>query len=120
MSSTEIPKAMENTNRVEGFKGILKYPMIPAVIIKGTRLGIKEMTTIRGVLNNKAIKIDVTAMAKIKLCNKLLTRYLVVSKSKTAAPVTETEYFSLGKIYAVVAWTWARSPFNSWVDKSCD
>ena len=94
--------------------------MMPAVMINGTKLGINEITTIRGVLNSRAIKIDVTAMAKTKLCNKLFTRYLVVSSSKTAAPVTDTVYRSDGKISAVVALTRSNTPFSSCVGKSCD
>jgi hypothetical protein len=59
-------------------------------MIKGNKLGINEITTMRGVLNKEAIKIDVTAIAKTKLCKTLEIKYLVVSNSKTAAPVTVT------------------------------
>ena len=42
VSSTEIPKAILNTKMVEGFIGTPKYPINPAVITNGSKLGINE------------------------------------------------------------------------------
>jgi hypothetical protein len=42
VSSTEIPKAMLKTKMVEGFRGIPKKPIIPAVIRRGVEFGIMK------------------------------------------------------------------------------
>ena len=46
VKSTEIPKATLKTRTVEGLRGILAYPIIPAVRNKGTRLGVSDNTNI--------------------------------------------------------------------------
>ena len=46
VSSTEIPKAILNMSIVEGFMGIPKNPINPAVVISGKRLGNRETNTI--------------------------------------------------------------------------
>ena len=51
VSSTEIPNAILNTKIVEGFIGMLKKPITPAVNKRGRILGIKEMITILYDLN---------------------------------------------------------------------
>ena len=74
VSSTEIPKAILNTNIVDGLIEIPKYPIIEAVIRSGIKLGIKETTTILKELNIQAIKIDINSMAKNRLINRFLTK----------------------------------------------
>ena len=51
VSSTEIPKAILKTNIVEGFIGILKNPITPAVNNNGRIFGTKEIITILYDLN---------------------------------------------------------------------
>ena len=52
VSSTDIPKAIPKTNKVDGFKGMPKNPINPAVINNGRRFGIIETKTI---LNDRNI-----------------------------------------------------------------
>ena len=51
VSSTEIPKAILKTKIVDGFIGMLKYPINPAVINNGNMFGINE---IKIILNDRA------------------------------------------------------------------
>ena len=53
--STAMPYATLNTNTVDGFKGMSKYPIMPAVMIKGTVFGIKQTKSIFPDLNIHAI-----------------------------------------------------------------
>ena len=46
VSSTEIPKAILKTKIVDGFIGMLKYPINPAVISNGSMFGINEIKII--------------------------------------------------------------------------
>ena len=46
VSSTEIPNAILNTKIVDGFIGTPTKPIIPAVITKGNKFGIREMIII--------------------------------------------------------------------------
>ncbi len=62
---------------VEGFMGTPKYPMRPAVITKGNRLGTNETTIILKERNMYAINKEISKMAKDKEMAKFLTRYLV-------------------------------------------
>ncbi len=54
VSSTESPKAIPKTSIVEGFKGMLKKPMIPAVSNNGNRLGMIETKIILNERNNQS------------------------------------------------------------------
>ena len=55
VSSTEIPKAILNTSIVDGFIGMPKKPIIPAVISNGNKLGISETNIMRALLNIQAM-----------------------------------------------------------------
>ena len=46
-----IPKATLNTSTVEGLSGTPTQPIMPAVITKGIKLGIKEQSKILADLN---------------------------------------------------------------------
>ena len=59
VSSTEIPKAILNTRIVDGFIGIPKYPIKPAVISKGNMFGIMEIKIILNDLNIHAINNEI-------------------------------------------------------------
>ena len=74
LSSTEIPKAILNTSMVEGFNGIPAYPIIPAVMSMGIKLGMSEIRTMRALVNNNAIIIDMAMIASNKESIKLLMR----------------------------------------------
>ena len=74
LSSTEMPKAILNTSMVEGFKGIPAYPIIPAVMSMGIRLGMSEIKTIRALMNNNAMIIDMAIIASNNESIKLLMR----------------------------------------------
>ena len=95
MSSTEIPKAILKTRSVEGFNGIPNQPIIPAVKSSGMKLGISETITIRHERKSIAIRIEIAIIAKIKLVNKLITRYFVPSDVRIDAPVIVTSKYSL-------------------------
>ncbi len=64
VSSTDIPKATLNTKIVEGFNGIPKYPITPAVNNKGNILGINEIKIIRKLRNIHPINSEISNMAK--------------------------------------------------------
>ena len=63
VSSTEIPKPMLKTKIVEGFIGMFKKPINPAVINKGKIFGSKEIRIICGERNIQAIKIAIKRIA---------------------------------------------------------
>ena len=64
VSSTEIPKAILNTKIVDGFIGMSKKPIKPAVINKGKMFGINEIIIICGERNIQAINRAIRKMAK--------------------------------------------------------
>src|SRR5690554_8224190 len=101
VSSTDIPKAILNTRIVDGLTGIAKSPIIPAVTIKGIKLGTKEIITIRQERNKKAINRAIINTAMIKLVNRFLMRYCVPSAATTEVPVTKyrSEERRVGKEY---------------------
>ena len=49
--STAIPNATLKTSTVEGFRGTPAQPIMPAVITRGIRFGIREHNKIRTDLN---------------------------------------------------------------------
>ena len=59
---------------VEGFKGIPAYPIMPAVMSIGIRLGMSEIKTIRALMNNNAMIIDMAIIASNNESIKLLMR----------------------------------------------
>ena len=61
--SLAIPNAIEKIRIVDGFNGILKYPIIAAVISNGVILGISAITTIRKDINIKNITVPMRRMA---------------------------------------------------------
>ena len=65
---------MLKTKMVEGLSGIPVKPMMAAVSIKGNKLGMSEMMTIRIDLNKKAIMIEMTKMASKRLMIKFLIK----------------------------------------------
>ena len=74
VSSTEIPKAILNTKIVDGFMGILKKPIKPAVINSGNILGISEIKIILPDRNIHAIKMAINKIAKDKEKTKFLIK----------------------------------------------
>ena len=74
LSSTEIPKAILNTSMVEGFKGIPAYPIIPAVMSMGIRLGMREINTMRALMNKSAMMIEIAITASSNERIRLLMR----------------------------------------------
>ena len=74
LSSTEIPKAMLNTTIVDGFSGMPKCPIIPAVNSIGIKLGIKLTNTMRQLINNRAMMIEMAKTAILKDNIKLLIK----------------------------------------------
>ena len=90
MSSTDIPKATLNTIIVEGLSGIPENPITPAVMIRGKRLGINEITIILNERNKKPIKRAISKIAYERDRIRLLIRYLVPFKKRIALPVIFT------------------------------
>ena len=62
---------------VEGFIGTPIYPISPAVIINGNKLGISDTKIILKLLNIQAIKRAINKIASDKDRIKLLTKYFV-------------------------------------------
>ena len=73
VSSTEIPNAILNTKIVDGFIGILKKPINPAVISNGKIFGKSDIKIICGDLNIHAIKRAIKTIAN----DKEKTRFLI-------------------------------------------
>lgn len=62
---------MLNTNIVDGFIGMLKKPIKPAVIRSGNMLGISEIKIMGGERNIQAIKIEMSTIANDRESTKL-------------------------------------------------
>ena len=90
VSSTDIPNATLKTRIVEGLRGIPENPITPAVVIRGNRLGIKEITIILNERNKKAINRAISKIANESDKKRLLIRYLVPFKKRIALPVIFT------------------------------
>ena len=71
--STAMPKAMLKTRMVLGLIGMLRYPIRPAVVSNGTRLGTSVTSTIRSELKISAINRPMSTMAMARLITRLLT-----------------------------------------------
>ena len=82
--STEIPKAMLKTRIVEGLSGIPANPIIPAVINRGTILGIREIIIILKDLNIYAINSEINKIARAREITRFLTKNLVPFKNINA------------------------------------
>ena len=93
-----IPNATLNTKTVEGFKDIPVQPMIPAVMNKGTILGIKEHINIGKDLNKKIIQIAISKKAQKMDSPNPFTIKLLPSKKVTLLPVITTLYFAVSKM----------------------
>ena len=74
VSSTESPNAIPKTKIVEGFNGMSKKPIIPAVNNNGNKFGIIETKTILNERNMKATKSAVKKKAKINEESRLSKR----------------------------------------------
>ena len=90
VSSTDIPKAIPNTNIVDGLSGIPKKPINPAVINNGSKLGIIETNTILIDRNIIATNPAVNKKAKSNDESKLSNKYLVPFWNTEAFPVMIT------------------------------
>ena len=77
VSSTEIPKAILKTKMVEGFIGIFKNPITPAVKRRGRIFGTNEIITILYDLNKYVIINEISMIAKNREINKFLIKNLV-------------------------------------------
>ncbi|MNT83477.1 hypothetical protein D3C72_2233480 [compost metagenome] len=55
---------MVKIRMVEGFSEIPKYPIMPAVIIKGTMLGSKEINIMPRLLNWASLNSEISTMAR--------------------------------------------------------
>ena len=93
-----IPNATLNTKTVEGFKDIPVQPIMPAVINKGTILGIKEHINIGKDLNKKIIQIAISKKAQKIDSPNPFTIKLLPSKKVTLLPVITTLYFAVSKM----------------------
>ena len=96
--STEIPKAILKTRIVEGLSGIPANPIIPAVINRGTILGIREIIIILKDLNIYAINSEINKIASAREITRFLTKNLVPFKNIRDLPVKFTLYLSFGNI----------------------
>ena len=74
VSSTEIPKAIENTRMVDGLIGMPVQPITPAVKSRGMMLGIRAINTIRTEVNRRAIKRAIKVIAREMLIARFFTR----------------------------------------------
>ena len=74
VSSTDIPKAILKIKMVEGFIGIPKNPIRPAVVINGRRFGNKETSTILTEENKIDINDAISIIAKMRLVIKFSIR----------------------------------------------
>jgi hypothetical protein len=75
VSSTEIPKAILKTSKVDGFKGIPNHPIIPEVKTNGIKFGINEIATILHERKRIAIKTEIDPIANKILETKFATKY---------------------------------------------
>ena len=98
VTSIAIPNATLNTKTVEGFNEIPVHPMIPAVMNKGTILGIKEQIKIGKDLNKKIIQIAINKKAQKIDSPNPFTIKLLPSKNVTLLPVITTLYLAVSKI----------------------
>ena len=89
-SSTDIPNASLCSRFVVGLGGIPATPITPAVMMRGNRLGIKEITIILNERNKKAINRAISKIANESDKKRLLIRYFVPFKKRTALPVIFT------------------------------
>src|SRR6218665_502521 len=96
VSSTDIPKAIPKTNSVDGFNGIPKKPINPAVINKGNKFGMIETKTILKERNMIATKAPVRKKAKSNEESRLSSKYCVPFWNTEALPVMITSYFGEG------------------------
>ena len=71
---------------------------MPAVMIRGIRLGTSEITIILADVNNSAIRMDITAMAMARLMKRLFIRYFEPSRNTIEVPVMITSYSSAGNM----------------------
>ena len=74
--SEAIPKAILKIRMVEGFRLMPKYPMIPAVIKSGIKLGNNEISNSLGLALRKSnnMIILIKKMAKNKLSRKFFNK----------------------------------------------
>ena len=92
VASTVIPKAMLNTKMVLGFNGILKYPIVPAVIINGMMLGMIAMIIILIDGNKKPIVNEINNNDQKVADTKLSNKYEFPFKKIAVVPVIFTLY----------------------------
>ena len=74
-------------------------PITPAVITKGNRFGIKDITIILKDRKRNAIKTAINRIAKLNERIKFFIRYFVPFKNNKDFPVIFTPYRSSGKFY---------------------
>ena len=92
---------MLKTNAELGFRGILKYPIIPPAIIRGIIFGIKEINTILKFLNNRDIIILIIKNANNILCNRFSTKKLIPFIKINVVPVIATSAFEFENIFSI-------------------
>ena len=98
-----MPKAIEKMRTVEGFTGMPNQPMMPAVMISGSKLGKMATTIIRHERNSPAMSSEITTTAKIKLMIRLSMRYSVERKKIKPAPEKLTSTCSRLKMASALA-----------------
>ena len=101
VSSTEIPKAMLKTKMVEGFIGIFKNPITPAVKRRGRIFGTNEIMTILYDLNKYVIIREISIIAKKREISKFFIKNLVPFKYPSVFPVRVTSNLSFGKYSSI-------------------
>ena len=72
--STEIPSAILNISIVDGFIEMARKPIMAAVKICGSKLGVIEIMIILAEVNNSAIRIEIAISANIKLVSRFFIR----------------------------------------------
>ena len=72
--SEAIPNAMLNIRIVDGLRGMLKNPIIPAVISKGIRLGKMETAIILNDIKSKNMIMEIKNIASNMLSIRLVKR----------------------------------------------
>ena len=102
-----MPKAILKTRMVDGLMGTPAKPMTPAVIIKGSKLGISEMITIRNERKRYAMNNAISTIAKVRDKIRFFTKYLVPFKKSNALPVMLTSNLSEGKILLICSWSFS-------------
>ena len=113
VTSIAIPRATLKTNTVEGFSEMPNHPIIPAVINKGTKLGINEHISMGKDRNKKIIHKAINKNAQNIDSPNPFTIKLLPSKNVTLLPVITILYLLESKITLVALSTFFKKTGNA-------